>query len=98
VNEKIIVDESDRRYEDYGVWGDDLGAMFRLRNDVGMFFKQEYYEEVVKPLFRVDCGVKGCEKTDLDNPMSKKILGEHLRKEHGLVMCDLCVIARRCGF
>eukprot|EP00586_Coscinodiscus_wailesii_P008873 CAMPEP_0172522240 /NCGR_PEP_ID=MMETSP1066-20121228/293020_1 /TAXON_ID=671091 /ORGANISM="Coscinodiscus wailesii, Strain CCMP2513" /LENGTH=420 /DNA_ID=CAMNT_0013305227 /DNA_START=13 /DNA_END=1271 /DNA_ORIENTATION=- len=102
VNEKIIVDadndDSDdggtaphKPYDDYGVWGDDLGAGFVFRENVSMFFRQEYYDAYVVPLFSFACTIADCGH----KIGGKKSLLDHLKKAHGLHMCNLCITAKR---
>ena len=47
-------------FEDYPIWGDDLGTAFIYNDSVGMFFPKKYFETVVQPLFGYHCLVKNC--------------------------------------
>jgi hypothetical protein len=58
-NQQIIVDrfEDAKLFEEYPLWGDELGDKFTFRDDVGMFFPKEYYESDIASLFGYHCGV-----------------------------------------
>ena len=58
-NQQIIVDrfEHAKLFEEYPLWGDELGTDFIFRDDVGMFFPKEYYEAHILALFGYHCGV-----------------------------------------
>ena len=58
-NQQIIVDrfEHVKLFEEYPLWGDELGADFIFRDDVGMFFPKDYYEAQILSLFGYHCGV-----------------------------------------
>ena len=97
-NETIIVDSDQQKlYEDYPIWGDELGAGFLFREDVGMHFASAYYESEILPLFGYGCLV--CSFAADEGPTAKKapikILQEHLRKEHRMSLCNLCVEHKR---
>jgi len=114
VNEQIIVDNSNTKkaktFEDYPVWGDDLGADFTYHAAVGMFFPKAYYESTVRPLFGYHCLVKDCDKgweatlndeannnnENTQPPLTTlRALQDHLRTEHRLTLCQLCVDHKR---
>ena len=45
-NDTIVVDEDDSKdFESYPRWGDDIGAGFVYKKDVGMFFEEKYYNQ-----------------------------------------------------
>ncbi|KAL3941477.1 MAG: hypothetical protein SGBAC_004165 [Bacillariaceae sp.] len=97
-NETMIVDRDPTKpYDDYPIWGDELGAGFIYREDVGMHFESTYYNEEIQPLFGYGCKV--CDFTADEGPSSKKaplkILQEHLRKDHRMALCNLCVDNKR---
>ena len=55
-NDKVIVDEDpQKKFRDYPQWGDEIGAGFMYRADVGMFFQQDYYDQEIVPLFAYAC-------------------------------------------
>ena len=110
-NERIIVDEDNnvafvdgddienevrfKKYEDYEQWGDDIGTNYTYRSDVQMFFTKVYHENVVVPLFSMDCGVSGCRDHLFINNKQPKKLYNHLKSKHGKQMCHLCVDHKR---
>lgn len=57
VNDKLIVDEFDtaKPFEEYPMWGNELGGDFVFREDVGMFFVKDHYEREILPLFGFHC-------------------------------------------
>jgi E3 ubiquitin-protein ligase ZNF598 len=58
-NDQLIVDHvGDKRlFEEYPLWGNELGSNFVYRDDVGMFFPKEYYESEIIQLFNYHCGI-----------------------------------------
>lgn len=59
-NQQVIVDSIENAkdsFEEYPLWGNELGNDFFFREDVGMFYPIEYYEKEIKPLFGYSCGV-----------------------------------------
>lgn len=98
-NDRIIVDADSnsegpghKKYEEYGIWGDELGQDFILREDVKMFFRKEYHDKDIAPLFELACYQKGC---SFVSKKGMKILKDHLRGKHTLTFCNLCVEAKR---
>jgi len=64
-NQQVIVDyqeEAKEEFEQYPLWGNELGTEFFFREDVGMFFPTPYYESEIVPLFGYHCGV--CKEYD----------------------------------
>jgi len=59
VNEQLIVDDDSfydsKQFKDYPMWGNELGANFVYKEDVGMFFPREHYEQDILPLFGYAC-------------------------------------------
>jgi hypothetical protein len=123
-NETIIVDyESDQKlFEQYPLWGSELGAGYYFEESVGMFFPIIYHEQEILPLFRYACtkcdydpiyNVNGTAATEVttgdvakpDSIASKnnkkvqtsplRLLQDHLRTQHRLAMCQLCVDNQR---
>ena len=116
-NEQVIVDENkdaethNKHFQDYPIWGDDLGADFVCREDVGMFFRREYYEPEIQPLFGYHCTVPNCtydgttpdkniyeaDSSSKPRPTPTPIRGlqDHLRVKHRLALCQLCVDHQR---
>lgn len=116
-------DGSHKAFEDYEIWGNELGSNYTFQEDLGMFFPVRYYKESVLPLFSLQCGVGNCQfmnaedtfvpatttgvnassssKVSSGKHTEKKRLGgiqalkEHLKLEHGLVLCQLCVEEKR---
>lgn len=61
-NEKLVVDHPDgKKFEDYPIWGNDLGSDFTYSEKVGMFFPVEYYEREIRPLFGFHCTLPSCD-------------------------------------
>jgi hypothetical protein len=55
-NDTIIVDSDDNKtFESYPRWGDEIGAGFVYKSDVGMFFEEKYYNESIVPLYEYSC-------------------------------------------
>ena len=52
-NETIIVDDAAdaKRFDEYPLWGNELGAAYIFRESVGMFFPTTYYQTDILPLF-----------------------------------------------
>ena len=101
-NETVIVDvEPTKSFNDYPMWGEEIGAGFTHRDTVGMFFENHYYGQEILPLFGHAChscefrsenesNVNTNKKT---NPL--RLLQDHLRNEHRLALCQLCVDNKR---
>ena len=49
-----------RRFDQYQLWGDDLGSGYVHRDDVGMHFPKAEYDRRVVPLLGYACGMPGC--------------------------------------
>lgn len=49
-----------KRFEQYQLWGNDLGGGYVYRDDVGMHFPKSEYEQNVVPLLGYACGMPGC--------------------------------------
>mmetsp|Transcript_30448 Transcript_30448/g.50252 ORF Transcript_30448/g.50252 Transcript_30448/m.50252 type:complete len:845 (-) Transcript_30448:191-2725(-) len=58
-NQQLIVDtfEEVKSFEEYPLWGNELGVDYTFRDDVGMFFPVGYYNSKILPLFGHYCGV-----------------------------------------
>ena len=100
INERIIVDEDRgkeefKKYEEYEQWGDDIGTNYTYRSDVQMFFTKVFHENVVVPLFSMDCGIPDCHDHLFKNNKQPKKLYNHLRSKHGKFLCQLCVDHKR---
>jgi hypothetical protein len=54
-NEQLVVDRPGKLFEEYPLWGNELGADFVHRDDVGMFFPNDYYAHEIEPLFGYHC-------------------------------------------
>jgi len=100
-NDRVIVDSDvdenghHRKYGEYEQWGDDIGQNYCFRSDVGMFFHKAYFENTVKAIFCLDCGVKNCKDHLFKNNQQLKKLHNHLRTKHGMTLCHLCVDNKR---
>lgn len=102
----IVVDEDPARtFADYPRWGDDIGAGFVYREDVGMFFRGAYYEQTVAPLFAFAChrcDFRADEAAATAAPGAgnrrttpQRLLEDHLRTAHRLSLCHLCIDHKR---
>jgi len=49
-----------KKFEAYEMWGNELGAGYTYREDVGMHFPTNYYNEDILPLFSLGCHMQGC--------------------------------------
>ena len=104
-NDTIIVDrDANKKFEEYPRWGDEIGAGFIYRKDVGMFFEETYFHESIEPLFALSChkcNFKIDENTTKNNTGGKKknkprrLLEDHLRSDHRQSMCYLCIDHKR---
>lgn len=98
VNETVIVDaDAEKKFSEYPMWGNEIGAGFVHREDVGMFFESNYYYADVLPLFGYSCTecpfsseIESGKKT---TPL--RSLQDHLRTQHRLALCQLCVDNKR---
>ena len=59
--ETVIVTNESKKYQDFNIWGNDLGAGYVYRDDCGMHFPRQYYDTVVMPLFGYRCGMPDCD-------------------------------------
>ena len=59
-HEKIIADIPSKPFEEYPIWGDDLGGNYIFRKNVGMFFPADYYAKTIEPLFGYHCTYPKC--------------------------------------
>eukprot|EP00980_Cylindrotheca_fusiformis_P008114 scaffold1727_cov133-Cylindrotheca_fusiformis.AAC.17 len=97
-NETIIVDEDpEKKFNEYPMWGNEIGAGFVHREDIGVFFESNFYYADVLPLFGYSC--HECDFSS-DNEVGKKTtplkaLQNHLKSEHRLALCQLCVDNKR---
>lgn len=65
-------------YKEYPVWGDELGGNFIYRDDVCMFFREEYYKSTVIPLFSLSCSAPNCDFTsDLSDTYTNANAQDH---------------------
>ena len=97
-NERLIVDsDRSKTFQDYPMWGDEIGGNFTHREDVGIFFETSYYELEILPLFRYAC--QKCEYSTQQEEQTKhpplRMLKDHLRTQHRLTLCALCVDHKR---
>lgn len=77
-NDTIIVDRDETKtFESYPRWGDEIGAGFVYKADVGMFFEEKYYNDYIVPLYEYAC--HKCEfKVD-----DSIFVNQHLKNEDG---------------
>ena len=100
-NKRLIVDsDPTKKFDEYPMWGDEIGADFVHRDDVGMFFQTIYYEQEILPLFGYAC--QKCDYTAEEEAQTNskthgtlRLLQDHLRTEHRLTLCNLCVENKR---
>jgi len=59
-HEQIVADRPGKSFDEYPIWGNDLGSNYVYRENVGMFLPTDYYHEVVEPLFGYQCTVSKC--------------------------------------
>lgn len=59
-NDKIIVDRPGKSWDEYPMWGDELGGEFVHKEIVGMFFAKDYYFSDVLALFGYHCAIPQC--------------------------------------
>lgn len=107
-NEMIVVDsvENQKQYDDYPIYGTELGSQFTFLEDVGIFFPVDYHNETIRPLFGYNCTEKGCDfdgthmqsvpdpnapPTRAKKPLTPfRALQDHLRIAHRRTLCTLC--------
>mmetsp|Transcript_37186 Transcript_37186/g.60672 ORF Transcript_37186/g.60672 Transcript_37186/m.60672 type:complete len:890 (+) Transcript_37186:59-2728(+) len=70
-----------KQFDQYQLWGNDLGGGFVFREDVGMHFPNKLYEEYVVPLLGYGCGLPNCEFTNV----SDSYINEKDMKETGAI-------------
>lgn len=97
-NDTIIVDgDAQKSFDDYPMWGNEIGGGFFHREDVGMFFESQYYYLEILPLFGYTC--QQCDfSSEFETGQKKtplKSLQEHLKSQHRLSLCQLCVDNKR---
>lgn len=96
-NEQVVVGEEriPLPFEEYHIWGDQLGDNYHYHEGSGMFFPKQYFEGTIAALFQYNCHI--CKENDEENSSftTYKALQTHLRVEHRLTMCDLCVDNKR---
>jgi len=82
-------------FQQYEMWGDDLGPNFIYKEHVGMFFPITYYRTHVVSLFSYRCKEPKCtflsESSESETSSSLRQLQDHLRVKHALTLCNLCV-------
>lgn len=60
-HEQVIVDKhGSKTFGEYPIWGNELGNNFVYRQNVGMFFPVDYFEQEIQPLFGFPCNHRGC--------------------------------------
>jgi hypothetical protein len=79
------------------MWGNEIGEGYIHREDVGMFFENNYYRKDILPLFSFSC-IECPYTSEIDTGKKKtqiKALQEHLRSQHRKSLCQLCVDNKR---
>ncbi|CAB9501245.1 protein ligase HEL2 [Seminavis robusta] len=59
-HDKIIVDTPGKTFDEYPMWGDELGGNYIYRENVGMFFEHSHYHAEIQPLFGYQCTQQNC--------------------------------------
>ncbi|GKY90506.1 hypothetical protein MPSEU_000024300 [Mayamaea pseudoterrestris] len=61
-HEQVIVDaqDSSKAFDEYQIWGNELGNDFVYKPNVGMFFPVDYLHKEIQPLLRFPCNHRGC--------------------------------------
>jgi len=77
-HEKIISDVPGKKFDEYPMWGEDLGSNYIFKKKVGMFFPTDYYASVVEPLFGYPCRQPGC---DYDGKVPDVNIYEQMQQE-----------------
>lgn len=102
-SEQVIVDltEKTTEFAEYNIWGNDLGADFIYNEESYMFVRKEYYEKELQPLFGYPCNIRKCTFDASAQVCSNtkktpiRLLQDHLRNQHKLSLCQLCVDHQR---
>jgi hypothetical protein len=81
----ICSSEPGRQYNDFTIWGENVGEDYIYEQRSQMFFPKEYYREKVESLWQLKCRV--CFQTRRDF----KGLRGHLSADHNLQLCMLCI-------
>jgi hypothetical protein len=81
----ICTDRLNASLEDYNIWGDNIGPDFSFDSRSSIFYPNDYYKNVILPLWLWKCNV--CLHTKRDS----KGLKTHVMSEHNLHICNLCV-------
>lgn len=83
--EHVVSDNQLRSFNDYNIWGDNIGPGYYYDSRSRMFFPKSYFLEVIKPLIQCKCNICGNICNDL------KHLRNHVNCEHNQRMCLLCI-------
>ncbi len=85
----ICTKESNLSFSDFNIWGDSIGPDFTYDERAQIFFPNEYYKKKVQMLWLCKCNICSQVKRDL------KGLKTHVKLEHNLDMCALCLEHRQ---
>jgi E3 ubiquitin-protein ligase ZNF598 len=96
----LVVDyfqQQQKAFADYPIWGDDLGSDFQHVAEGRIFFPQDYYQTTVQSLLGVYCTFPNCSFGPTNPPVHRTVpqLQNHLRQQHRLTLCMVCVDHQR---
>ena len=85
-NQQLVVDHHSQQksFDEYPIWGEELGEDFVYRDDVGMFFQRDHYDSTILPLFGYNC--TNCNEFDGTTPdvnPYEKVKNYHKNKPKG---------------
>ncbi|CAM9918868.1 unnamed protein product, partial [Discosporangium mesarthrocarpum] len=92
--EQVMVCEEGhiRPFEEFHVWGDSAGPGYEWDDQARMFLPKRYSQGFVRSLQENRCTVEGCRRPKWD---SMAALERHLREQHQLTMCKVCLKYRK---
>lgn len=80
--------KGDEAFDNFQIWGDSCGDLI-LDQRGQMFFPRDYHRHKVEPLWSLKC--KTCKQSKRD----LKALRSHVKQEHNLQLCLLCIENRQ---
>jgi len=72
-------------WDDFTIWGDDIGPQYLYDFKSQIFFPKEYFKHEIESLWILQCVI--CKKSKKDI----KAMKHHLGTEHNLIVCMLCI-------